>query len=117
MGKKACVRALQKDRLFICIQNHEDNLFYCTYDCDLGTKAQNLNFDSQISSMKWLNDSKLILQHDKKVEIFDVILNQVVFSHEASKKAMEIMDFAIHPIYQTLFVAVMMPNQFRYLII
>jgi hypothetical protein len=100
MVKKACLRIMENEKLLICVQNHEDNLFSCIYD------SSNLDFnaldgvalDCEISSMKWLSDSRIILQYGKNIEILDIETNRSVFSHEAPKKALEIMNFAVHPL-------------------
>ena len=97
--KKACVRIIENGKLLICVQNHEDNLFSCIYDSsDLDFKAlDGVALDCEISSMTWLSDSRIILQYGKKIEIVDIETNRSVFTHEAPKKALEIMDFAVHP--------------------
>ena len=99
--KKACVRIMENEKLLICVQNHEDNLFFCIYDSldsDLDFKAlDGVALDCEISSMTWLSDSRIILQYGKNIEILDIETNRSVFSHEAPKKALEIMNFAIHP--------------------
>ena len=63
--KKACVRIMENEKLLICVQNHEDNLFFCIYDSldsDLDFKAlDGVALDCEISSMTWLSDSRIIL--------------------------------------------------------
>ena len=97
--KKACLRIMENEKLLICVQNHEDNLFSCIYDSDLDFKAlDGVALDCEISSMTWLSDSRIILQYGKNIEILDIETNRSVFSHEAPKKALEIMNFAVHPL-------------------
>ena len=98
--KKACVRIMENEKLLICVQNHEDNLFSCIYDpSDLDFKALDcVALDCEISSMAWLSDSRIILQYGKNIEILDIETNRSLFSHEAPKKALEIMNFAVHPL-------------------
>ena len=98
--KKACLRIMENEKLLICVQNHEDNLFSCIYDSsNLDFKAlDGIALDCEISSMTWLSDSRIILQYGKNIEILDIETNRSVFSHEAPKKALEIMNFAVHPL-------------------
>ena len=93
--KKACVRIMENEKWLIFVQNHEDNLFYVIYDdSDFYLKAlDGIDLDCEISSMTWLSDSRIILQYGKKIEILDIETNRSVFTHEAPKKALEIMNF------------------------
>ena len=98
--KKACVRIMENEKWLIFVQNHEDNLFYGIYDdSDFYLKAlDGIDLDCEISSMTWLSDSRIILQYGKNIEILDIETNRSLFSHEAPKKALEIMNFAVHPL-------------------
>merc|ERR1719464_442805 len=97
--KKACVRIMENEKLLICVQNHVGNLFSCIYDSsDLDFKAlDGVALDCEISRMTWLSDSRIILHYGKHIEILDIKFNRSLFSHEAPKKASEIMNFAVHP--------------------
>ena len=93
--KKATIKEMKNDQISICVQNHEDHLFHSLIGSELNLKP--LDFYEKISSISWLNESRIVLRHERKIEILDVKSNQIAFTHEAPKKAMEVMDFALHP--------------------
>ena len=74
MVKKACLRIMENEKLLICVQNHEDNLFSCIYDSDLDFKAlDGVALDCEISSMTWLSDSRIILQYGNWIHLTRIV--------------------------------------------
>ena len=94
--KKATIKQTKTGQVSLCVQNHEDQLLYSIIDSELDLKPL-MDLNAEISSMSWLNESGIVLKYERKIEILDVKSNQIVFTHEAPKKAREVIDFAVHP--------------------
>merc|ERR1712141_549362 len=83
-------------------QNHMDVVFQCFIDFTGKEYQYHSIHDAKISTMS-KEDSRIILQHEKTVEIMKMNdLSKTLFTHEASKKAVKITNFIVHPLLKNV---------------
>ena len=74
-----------------------DVVFQCFIDFS-GQEYKYFSIEDETMSSISRENSRFILQHDKTIEVKNVFdVSKTLFTHEASKKAVKITDFIMHP--------------------